>query len=282
MAVTTTNPNDHTHAHSHDHDETLPGAGLDYDKMPGHWLLAQMGKRVLRPGGIALTQAMLSGLRITPNDEVVELAPGLGATTRLALASNPASYIGIERDETAAAQVSNVLHGQTRRCDVGLANATGLPDESATVIFGEAYLSMQSDEHKQTIAKEMFRVLKSGGRVGMHELSFRPASVSEDKQKELRGELSRSIHIGARPMTVAAWKAVFESAGFEVIEQHDAPMGLLHPRRLIADEGFGRASKIAFNVARNPKARRRVLGMRKVFQDHAEHLGAIVLVAIKP
>ena len=29
----------------------VPGYGLDYSKIPGHWLLAQMGKRVLRPGG---------------------------------------------------------------------------------------------------------------------------------------------------------------------------------------------------------------------------------------
>lgn len=27
----------------------LPGEGLDASKMPGHWLLARLGKRVLRP-----------------------------------------------------------------------------------------------------------------------------------------------------------------------------------------------------------------------------------------
>lgn len=262
--------------------EELPGAGLDYDKMPGHWLLAQMGKRVLRPGGIALTNAMLNGLRINSSDEVVELAPGLGATTRLALQNNPASYIGIERDETAAAQVGTFLNSPTRRCEVGLATATGLPDESATVVFGEAYLTMQSNEHKRAIAEEIYRVLKPGGRVGMHELSFRPAAVPEERQKELRGELSRTIHVGARPITVASWKEVFESVGFDVVEQHDAPMGLLHPRRLIADEGLLRALKIAFNIARNPKARRRVLGMRQVFQDNADNLGSIALIAVKP
>ena len=29
----------------------LPGSELDVAKMPGHWLLARLGKRVLRPGG---------------------------------------------------------------------------------------------------------------------------------------------------------------------------------------------------------------------------------------
>ena len=28
----------------------LPGASLNIAKMPGHWLLGRLGKRVLRPG----------------------------------------------------------------------------------------------------------------------------------------------------------------------------------------------------------------------------------------
>ena len=77
----------------------LPGAHLDISRMPGHWLLARMGKRVLRPGGLEITHKMLEALAVSSSDHVVEFAPGLGITTRLVLASNPASYVGIERDE---------------------------------------------------------------------------------------------------------------------------------------------------------------------------------------
>ena len=51
----------------------------------GHWVLAKLGKKVLRPGGKALTQIMLKAMNITPNDDVVEFAPGLGYTAKLAL-----------------------------------------------------------------------------------------------------------------------------------------------------------------------------------------------------
>jgi hypothetical protein len=44
-------------------------------KMPGHWLLASAGKRVLRPGGLALTRRMLQALAIGSQDRVVEFAP---------------------------------------------------------------------------------------------------------------------------------------------------------------------------------------------------------------
>ena len=45
------------------------------EKIPGHWLLAKMGKRVLRPGGLDLTRQLLKWLAIGQDDEVVEFAP---------------------------------------------------------------------------------------------------------------------------------------------------------------------------------------------------------------
>jgi hypothetical protein len=41
-----------------------PHRDVPVEKMPGHWLLARMGKRVLRPGGLELTQQLLAELSI--------------------------------------------------------------------------------------------------------------------------------------------------------------------------------------------------------------------------
>jgi hypothetical protein len=54
----------------------MPGESLRVEKMPGHWLLARLGKRVLRPGGRQLTQRMIKALNIQPSDAVIEFAPG--------------------------------------------------------------------------------------------------------------------------------------------------------------------------------------------------------------
>ena len=43
----------------------------------GHWVLAKLGKRVLRPGGRELTAQMLEAMNINETDDVVEFAPGL-------------------------------------------------------------------------------------------------------------------------------------------------------------------------------------------------------------
>lgn len=61
---------------SESHDPSLMfGAGQRMEKVQGHWALARVGKRVLRPGGIELTQGMLTALAIGPQDRVVEFAP---------------------------------------------------------------------------------------------------------------------------------------------------------------------------------------------------------------
>src|SRR5688572_30301444 len=84
----------------------LPGDGLDAARMPGHWLLARLGKRVLRPGGVELTRWMLDALDVDPRDRVVELAAGLGATARLTLTRHPAAYTAVDRNPAAVAALS--------------------------------------------------------------------------------------------------------------------------------------------------------------------------------
>ena len=71
-------------------------AARPIEDVPGHWLLARLGKRVLRPGGRELTEQMLQALPLAGRD-VVELAPGLGLTAREILAREPGSYVGWTR-----------------------------------------------------------------------------------------------------------------------------------------------------------------------------------------
>jgi ubiquinone/menaquinone biosynthesis C-methylase UbiE len=259
------------------------GAPLDSaHKMPGHWLLAKLGKRVLRPGGLELTRVMLDQLDIRSSDDVVEFAPGLGVTARLTMSRQPLSYTAIERDESAAGEVRRYLHAPWHECRIGSAEQTGLPEKSASVVYGEAMLTMQGPEQKRRIAAEAFRVLKPGGRYGIHELSLMPDDLPGDVQEEISREMSRNIHVGARPLTVREWRELLEAAGFKIQAEASAPMHLLEPRRLIRDEGWFRALRFIGNVLRTPQARWRVVSMRRLFRKHREHLAAITIVATKP
>jgi len=263
------------------HEEALPGSGLQTEKMPGHWVLAQLGKKVLRPGGVELTNAMLAALPIGPGARVVEFAPGLGYTAQLTLARYPTSYTGVEPDENAAALVRKYLRGEGQRCVVGRAESTGLPDSTATVVYGEAMLSMQTETRKKQIIAEAHRVLAPGGRYGIHELMLVPNDILDTLKNEIQSALSNVIHVGARPMTIAEWRGLLEEQGFTVEEEATAPMHLLEPKRIMEDEGLLGALRLAQNILANPVARQRVQGMRRIFREYEAYLGAIMLVARK-
>lgn len=261
----------------------LPGSELDVAKMPGHWLLARLGKRVLRPGGLKLTRALLDGLAIGTADEVIEFAPGLGVTARLILRRKPQRYAGVERDAKAARWTARQLpSGPDVSVVVGRADQTNLPSGSASVVIGEAVLSMQTAEHKRLIATEAFRLLRSGGRYGIHELALVPDDIPADRQGEIDRALGSVIHVGARPLTVRDWKVLLEGVGFHVLDIGYAPMHLLRPLRLIQDEGLLGALRLARNLTIDDAARRRVMAMKWVFSRYRRNLTAFYIVAQKP
>lgn len=260
----------------------LPAAHLETQRMPGHWLLARLGKRVLRPGGVELTLKLLSGLAIAPRDRVLELAPGLGATARRVLAAGPASYLAVDRDEDAVSNVKALLSGTPHSAVLGQAHETMQPDGSRDVVLGEAMLTMQPVAMKQRIVAEAYRVLAPGGRYGIHELSLVPDELPQETQAQIERDLSSAIHVGARPLTVGQWRSLLEAAGFEIEEVHQAPMHLLEAGRFVRDEGVLRTIKFLWNLLRDPEAIARVREMRRVFRKHQAWMGAIAIVARKP
>lgn len=251
------------------------------EKMPGHWLLAKMGKRVLRPGGLELTRQLLHTLCIGDRDDVIEFAPGLGVTARMTLARKPRSYTAIERDRNATDAVNRYLSGPNQRCIMGSAEQTYLPDACATVVYGEAMLSMQPPRHKCSIVAEAARLLKSDGRYGIHELCLVPDDLGPSTRDAIQRELTDEIHVGVRPLTGAEWRELLESSGLRIVAETTAPMQLLEPMRLAKDEGLPGAVRFLWNVARHKTARRRVLAMRGIFRKYRDHLAAITLVAVK-
>ena len=261
-------------------DLPLPHADRPIASAPGHWVLARAGKRVLRPGGAALSTAMLSRAGLAGAD-VVELAPGLGRTAAEILKAHPASYTAIDRDPDAARRVAAVI-GDLGTVRQGEAADTGLGEASADVVVGEAMLTMQGDKGKAAIVAEAARVLRPGGRYAIHELGVTPDDIDEDYYTQLRRDLARSIHVNARPMTAAAWKELMEDAGLVVDWVDTAPMALLKVGRNIRDEGLGGFLRIARNVAADRELRRRVQEMAATFKRYEKDMVGIALVAHKP
>ncbi len=263
-------------------DESASSQPKNLDEIPGHRLLARMGKQALRPGGRELTDRLIKEVGIRPADHVVELAPGAGATAALILKHTPAGYTGIERDEQAAARVNSLDDNFRYRCIVGIAQQTHLAQNSAHVVLCEAFLAMQPDDVKAQVVAEAFRILRPGGRFGLHELSLRPDSLDPAAQQEVRAELLRSTQVSVFPLTSGDWCGLLKRAGFQITHQSETEMRILEPARIIKDESLLGAAKIAWNLTKSPVARKRVRAMRRTFRQQSDRLGAVAIVAVKP
>lgn len=262
----------------------LPQSDRDPAHLQGHWLLARIGKHVLRPGGKKLTERMLANADIAGKD-VVEFAPGLGLTTRAILERDPKSYRGVDRDPQVVAIISKLTSEKATipaSCVQRDAADTGLESNSADVVIGEAMLTMQTERGKQAIIGEAFRLLRAGGTYSIHELGLQPDNLDESVKDEVRKALARSIKVNARPLTEQEWRELLEAEGFEVLWRGKEPMALLDMKRNIADEGIGGVLRILRNVLGNKDIRARVLNMKHTFDKYSNELTGIAFVVRKP
>ncbi|MCC5877931.1 MAG: methyltransferase domain-containing protein [Candidatus Sumerlaeia bacterium] len=256
---------------------------LNRETMPGYWLLASLGKRVLRPGGIELTKRMLECLAIGQDDSVVEYAPGLGVTASLVLEKNPREYVAIERDAAASAMLSQGFDGNPARRVIN-ADATDpvpLPDGFATVVYGESMLTIHSEEKKDQVMAEVSRLLKPGGRYAMQELSILPEDISPAVAESIRRDVISAVRHPAWPKSTLQWREFMARHGFEIIAENQRPVRLLEPERLLEDEGAQRAFEFAWNILQDDVAIRRVREIRDVFTTHAQNLCGYSLVCIR-
>ena len=262
----------------------LPQSDRDPAHLQGHWLLARIGKHVLRPGGKKLTERMLANADIAGKD-VVEFAPGLGLTTRAILERDPKSYRGVDRDPQVVDIISKLTSEKATipaSCVQRDAADTGLESNSADVVIGEAMLTMQTERGKQAIIGEAFRLLRAGGTYSIHELGLQPDNLDGSVKDEVRKALARSIKVNARPLTEQEWRELLEAEGFEVLWRGKEPMALLDMKRNIADEGIGGVLRILRNVLGNKDIRARVLNMKHTFDKYSNELTGIAFVVRKP
>lgn len=247
----------------------------------GHWILAKMGKKVLRPGGKELTLKLIDDLAITSEDKVVEFAPGMGYTASLLLKKNPKSYTGIELNEEAVQKLIKIINGENRNIVNANAADTGLKDASADKLIGEAMLTMQTDYRKSEIISEAYRLLKKGGLYGIHELGLTPNEIDPSTKGSIQRKLAQVIRVNARPLTQHEWCELLMNEGFKIRKVYSSPMSLLKPGRIVANEGILRTFKIGYNIITHPKAKKRIMKMRAIFKEYGPQMTAFGIIAEK-
>lgn len=241
-----------------------------------------------QPGGPAMAARALDAAGLDDGSRVVELAPGLGLASDAILARDPRTWTGVEPDPLAVEHLR-----KTRVARRGLpipgreaptraravvqvpVAATGLPDESATVVVADALMSIQPDgQARRAILTEAARLLRAGGRVAIHDLTW-----ADDADPDADDDLAAA---GIRPPSAADLRADLESIGLVVIGSLVGTLDLPPAKEVAREAGPRIGLKVTREIALDAGLRQAALAGKEALPRRAVSLRSLVVVGERP
>jgi SAM-dependent methyltransferase len=136
-------------------------------------------------------------------------------------------------------------------------------------------LTMLTQAAKQKAVAEYFRVLKPGGVLLTHDITF----AKDNMAKELL-ELRQTIHINVEPLPIPEWEGLFYSAGFKKVDNATGTMSLMSIRGMIRDEGVLGTLRILRNALKKEN-RTQFRKMFRFFNTSGKDLNYIAVCSSK-
>ncbi|KXT78170.1 class I SAM-dependent methyltransferase [Streptococcus sp. DD13] len=248
-------------------------------KEVGHNFLAKLGKKRLRPGGITATNWLIEHGRFSKESQVLEVACNM-CTTSIELAQTYGCHItGVDMDSKALDKARrNITEaGLEDLIQVQQGNAMKLPfpDNSFDIVINEAMLTMLRGEAKSKAIQEYLRVLKPGGRLLTHDVSY-----EAEHMEEKLSQLSQTIHVNVEPLHVDKWQELFRTNGFSKVTAQYGKMTLMSTRGMIKDEGLWGTCKILYNGFKREN-RQQFTKMYTFFNKTGKDLRYIAVCSVK-
>lgn len=167
----------------------------------------------LHPGGIATTLELIEACGVSAGSRVLDVASGSGETACVLAERFGARVDGVDHSEEMIRTARD--KARVRGFDVTFqaADAGSLPFEDGVfdVAICECALCLLD---KARVLAEMTRVVRPGGRVGMHDLCWH-----DDAPERLKSDLAELED--ERPETLAGWERLFAEAGLVRIRTLD-------------------------------------------------------------
>lgn len=213
------------------------------------------------PGGLALTRRLLGLVGAGPGRLLVDVAAGTGASAALAACEHGAEVAAVDYSRESLAEARRRLVGAAERRQVLAVVADGerLPLRSGTADAVICECALCTFPDKPAGARELARVLRPGGRLGLSDVVADPSRLGE----ELRSLLAW-VGCVAGALPLEGYGALLAEAGLEVVhvERHDHALAELVHRvrarvtaaRMLAAVGGDQAEAAARGVDRVEQA----------------------------
>lgn len=169
------------------------------------------------PGGVDLTEKLGRTLGLTGSDTVLDVASGQGTSTVFLARTFGCSVTGVDLSQ------ANLKTAEQKAADSGLSDvffrvgdAEKLPasDQEFCAVVSECAFCTFPD--KETASREMYRVLKSGGKVGITDMTVDQGQLPE----EMKTLLYHAACI-ADARSAGDYVDILASAGFKDLKVED-------------------------------------------------------------
>ncbi len=176
------------------------------------------GIETLHPGGFALTRrtAEVAGLR--PGLRVLDVSSGRGTQAVYYAVEYGVDVTGVdispEMVRRATERAAEAGVGGRVRFEQGDSQKLSYPDASFDVVINECAVGIPDDS--QAVVREMARVVKPGGRVVIHESTWRKPLTAGEKS-------DLAERYGTTPLERDEWTGMLRSAGLEEVADEGEP-----------------------------------------------------------
>jgi arsenite methyltransferase len=172
----------------------------------------------LHPGGLSLTRLLAGRLGLFSTDTVLDVACGLGESSRFLAKEYGCKVFGVDLSRTLARTASMTRDGEDANYLVGDAEHLPLRENSFTAAISECSMCL-IPESSQGL-REIFLALRPGGRVGITDIV-----VNGPLPSELEQTLTRFLCISNK-IAWSEYPAVIETEGFDRVEMIDQSSNL--------------------------------------------------------
>ncbi len=220
-------------------------------RIPGHELLARLGKKRLRPGGVKATNWLIEKGEFNSEKKVLEVACNMGTTLIEVANKYGCSITGVDMSDEALEKAKENIKAANLEDKINLlkADARSLPfeDETFDIVINEAMLTMLSNKDKEKALNEYYRVLKKGGVLLTHDIN-----ILRKVPKVIISVMRKIINVPAVPLKEFDWINLLKKAGFTDIEEKTGKMTLMSDEGMIVDEGEEGMRLIHENAKKDP------------------------------
>jgi ubiquinone/menaquinone biosynthesis C-methylase UbiE len=234
-----------------------------------------LGLQLLHPGGLEMTRELAEMCRVTSGKMLLDVACGTGESACYLAQRFGCSVTGV--DHSAFMIDAAIRKAQDRKLKINFqqADAHSLPFAAETfdAVISECTICALE---KERAIREMVRVAKSGGWVGISDLYWKEHAPSAIKRRlaEIEEE---------RPENLAGWIHLFESAGLQEVHARDQSESIRNLSKETRTQlGIRGYIKVMLKIVRRwgIGGIRRVLGSERTLRS--EHLGYAIIAGQKP